>query len=112
MTHTAERKNILENIKNRLSRGCDWLAEPESGLVVCWFDIVKTLVFVAAIWACLGPLIDTFYIFISGDANGFYTAQDIKFTSDLYNFWRYIPIIAIGLVVFYAINYSNWKRDQ
>jgi hypothetical protein len=104
MTPTRERKLLK------------WLNEhilaSEPGLVVCWFDIVKTLIFVAAIWVCLSPLLDAFYLYVNANSSGFYANTDIEFTSSVYNFWRYIPIITVGFVLFYAINYSNWKRNE
>lgn len=90
----------------------EYLSESEPALVVCWFDIAKTLIFLAAIWVCLSPLLDAFYLYVNANSSGFYTNTDVEFTSDVYNFWRYIPLITVGFVVFYAINYSNWKRNE
>lgn len=105
MTPTAERKHILGRIWDKLQ-------EPESGLVVCWFDIVKTLVFLGFIFVCLSPVLDAFYGYIGSNSTGFYTEKDIGFAEDIYNLWKFIPLVGFGLVIFYAINYANWKRDN
>lgn len=105
MTPTQRLKQLEDRIQG-------YLSESESALVVCWFDIVKTLIFVAAIWVCLSPLLDAFYLYVNANSSGFYANTDIEFTSSVYNFWRYIPIITVGFVLFYAINYSNWKRNE
>jgi hypothetical protein len=102
----------LTQRRKLLKRLNDYIFASEPGLVVCWFDIVKTLIFTAAIWVCLSPLLDAFYLYVNANSSGFYANTDIEFTSSAYNFWRYIPIITVGFVLFYAINYSNWKRNE
>lgn len=108
-------KRIAMRLNERFKQGCSNLVENESGLVVCWFDIVKVLIFLAFVFVCLSPVLDAMYLHIDNSiaANeSFYNADDLKFASDIYNLWRFIPLIGFGLVIFYAINYSNWKRDQ
>lgn len=114
MTHIRDNK-IIKVIQTKYPRGLARLTENEDALVVCWFDIVKVLLYLAFVWACLSPFIDAVYLYMSNAAavnSTFYTDIDYEANDDLYNFWHFIPLIGFGLVIFYAINYANVKRDQ
>lgn len=104
-------KRIATRLGDWFKAGYDRLIENESGLVVSWFDIVKTLVFLAFAFVCISPIMDASYIFANSASNGTYTADDLEFVGDVYDLWRFIPLVGFGLVIFYAINYSNWKRE-
>jgi hypothetical protein len=87
----------------------------EAALVVSWWDIIVLLIFTMLVFMFLGPIMDQLYIYIDNtSANpltaSFYTASDLKTTRDIYNVFAYIPYLAIGVVIFYALNYSNMKK--
>lgn len=93
----------------------------ESALVVSWFDIVVLLIFTMFIFMLLGPLIDQLYIYMhlapmnivmGNQTMAFYTASDLETSDQLYELYKWLPYLALGVVIYYAINYSNMKRGS
>lgn len=87
----------------------------EAALVVSWWDILVMTVFTMLVFIFFGPVVDSVYIFINGTVNNsltnnFYTQSDMHTVTDLYNCYQWVPYIAIGVVVFYALNYSSMKK--
>jgi hypothetical protein len=105
-------KQPTQRLTDRLKQGFARFGESESALVVCWFDIIKVLAWLAFIWVCISPLMDAIFIYVFSAPTGLYTTKDYDFIEDVYNLWRFIPLIGFGLIIFYAINYSNWKRGD
>jgi hypothetical protein len=67
------------------------------------------------IFMFLGPVVDSIFLYINGTVNNsltanFYTDSDIKTVTDLYNVYQWVPYLALGVVIFYALNYSNIKK--
>lgn len=110
----------LQKLHRALTNGYKWLVNnfvlgSESGLVVSWWDIIVLTIFTMLVFMFLGPVMDHIYLYINGTTQNpltvnFYTDSDIKTVNDIYNVYRWIPYLALGVVVFYAINYSNLKK--
>lgn len=95
--------------------------EDESALVVSWFDVVVLLCFTMFVFMLLGPLMDQLYIYmhlapqnltINNQTMVFYTASDLETSDDLYDLYKWLPYMALGVVIYYAINYSNMRRGS
>jgi len=93
----------------------------EPALVVSWFDVIVLLCFTMFIFMLLGPIMDQLYIYMhlapmnitmGGQSVAFYTASDIQTSDDLYELYKWIPYLALGVVIYYAINYSNFKKGS
>jgi hypothetical protein len=87
----------------------------EAALVVSWWDIIVMTIFTWLVFMFLGPVVDSVYGYINSSQNNtysanFYTDSDIKTATDLYNVYQWIPYLAIGVIIFYALNYSNMKK--
>lgn len=91
----------------------------ERALVVSWFDIIVLLVFTMFTFMLLGPLVDQLYIYmhlapmsytIGNTTTTYYTSSDLQTSDDLYELYKWLPYMALGVVIYYAINYSNMKR--
>jgi hypothetical protein len=98
-------KNILTKIRDKLLSN-------EEALVVSWFDVVTCLALTALLFVLLGPLMDAGWLYMNHAPAGFYTTSDIETSNKLYDFFRFIPLIALGVVVYYVINYSNLRKDD
>lgn len=90
------------------------LLSEEEALVVSWYDVAKVLIFTALIYIMLGPFYDHTWMYMHHASNttDLYTASDVATSDAIYNFIRLIPLVALGVVVYYAINYSNVKRNE
>lgn len=93
----------------------------EAALVVSWFDVVVLLCFTMFIFMLLGPLMDQLYIYmhlapmnmtIDGQTVTYYTASDLETSDKLYELYKWLPYLALGVVIYYSINYSNMKRGS
>lgn len=109
------------NFRDILRRWWKKLVAEEAALVVSWFDIIVLLCFTMFIFMLLGPLMDQLYIYMHyapmnitmGDQTmSFYTASDLQTSDDLYELYKWLPYLALGVVIYYAINYSNFKRGS
>ena len=118
--HLEDDNMISQKLRTAFTKGYHWLANNfvlgnESGLVVSWWDIIVLTIFTMLVFMFLGPVMDNIYAYINGTVNNplsvnFYTDSDMKTVNDLYNVFKWIPYLAFGVVVFYAINYSNLKK--
>jgi hypothetical protein len=90
------------------------LLSTEDALVVSWFDVAKLLVFTALIFVMLGPFYDQMWTYMHHATNttDLYTQSDVDTFDNIYNFIRLIPLVALGVSVYYVINYSNVKRNE
>lgn len=109
----------FRRLRDILKRSWDKFLEDEKALVVSWFDIIVLLCFTMFVFMILGPLMDQLWIYMhttptnitmNGTNVSFYTASDIKTSDDLYNLYAWLPYMALGVVIYYAINYSNMKK--
>lgn len=98
--------------KTFISRGIDSLRGDEPALVVGWFDIAKLLFFTMLLFVVLGPMMDAAWLYAHHAPAGFYDATDISTVDDLYNVYRFIPLVAITVIVFFIVNYSNLKKNE
>lgn len=91
-----------------------FVTREESGLVVAWFDVAKVLIFTALMFILIGPLYDNSWMYMHHAYNttDLYTQSDVDTLDSIYNFIRLIPMVALGVVIYYVINYSNLKRDS
>ncbi len=98
---------IIAKIKSKL-------LSTEDALVVSWFDISKVLIFTALLFVMLGPVYDNCWTYMHNSVNttDLYTQSDVDTLDDIYNFIRLIPLVALGVIIYYAINYSNLKRGE
>lgn len=101
-------KRALETIRN--SR----LMSDEKALVVGWFDVGRLLLVTAMFFVCLGPLMDAgwSYIHNADPSAGLYTDTDISTVDSVYSFFHYIPIVSLGVGLYFIVNYSNMKRGE
>lgn len=90
------------------------LLSEESALVISWFDVAHVLIFTALLFVILGPLMDSgwWYMHNAFATTDLYTTSDTQTVDNVYNFFRLIPLAALGVVIYYVINYSNLKRDS
>lgn len=102
--------NIAHELTSRIRKSR--FLQSEEALVVSWFDVVATLALTALLFVLLGPLMDGAWTYMNHAPAGFYTTSDIETTNKLYDFYRFIPLIALGVVVYYVINYSNMKKGD
>lgn len=86
--------------------------QSEEALVVSWMDVIVTLALTALLFVLLGPLMDAGWTYMNHAPAGFYTTSDIETSNKLYDFFRFIPLIALGVVVYYVINYSNMRKGD
>ena len=110
----------FQKLYRSLTKGYDKFMENyvlgyESGLVVSWWDIIVMTIFTWLVFMFLGPVVDSVYAFVNNSANNnltanFYTASDIQTATSIYQTYQWIPYLAIGVVIFYALNYSNMKK--
>lgn|GEM_PF-3092482 len=110
---------MKENCWRRLQWFTRWFTREERALVVSWFDIIVLLVFTMFVFMLLGPLMDQLYIYmhlapqnltINNQTMVFYTASDLETSDDLYELYKWLPYLALGVVIYYSINYSNMKK--
>jgi hypothetical protein len=88
------------------------LLEDEEALVVSWMDCITTLALTALLFVLLGPLMDAGWTYMAHAPAGFYTVSDVETVNKLYDIYRFIPLIALGVVVYYVINYSNLRKNE
>jgi hypothetical protein len=98
--------------KTLISRGIDNLRGDEPALVVGWFDIAKLLFFTMLLFVVLGPLMDGAWLYVHHAPAGFYNDSDVSTVNDLYNLYKYIPLVAMTVIVFFIVNYSNLKKNE
>jgi hypothetical protein len=96
-----------------ISRGIDnLLLGKEYALVVGWFDIAKLLFFTMLLFVVLGPLMDAGYLYVHHAPAGFYNDSDVSTVDDLYGLYKYIPLVAMTVIIFFIVNYSNLKKNE
>lgn len=89
-----------------------YLRGKEPALVVSWADIAILLLFTMLAFAVFGPMLDRAWLYIHSAPSNFYTAGDVQTVDSLYDIFRFIPFVALGVVIIYAINYSNLKKGD
>ena len=108
-------------IRDILKRWWSKFIKDEAALVVSWFDIIVLLCFTMFVFMLLGPLMDQLYIYmhlapqnltINNQTMVFYSPSDLQTSDDLYELYKWLPYLALGVVIYYAINYSNMKRGS
>ena len=111
----------MASIRKEVQKLLAWFTREEPALVVSWFDIIVLLCFTMFIFMLLGPLMDQLYIYMhlapmnittGGQTVTFYSASDIQTADDLYQLYKWLPYMALGVVIYYAINYSNMRRGS
>lgn len=90
------------------------LASEEDALVVGWFDIGKLLIFTSLLFVLLGPVMDAgwSYIHTASTTTDLYTTSDVSTVDNVYNFYKWIPLVSLGIGLFYIVNYSNMKKNS
>lgn len=101
---TINSKEIVRRLQN-------YTLSTEPALVVGWFDVFRLLLFALLCFVCLAPLFDGMYTFYHSLPAGQLTDNDMKNQDNVYGLWRYILLVAAGVVVFFIINYANFKKD-
>lgn len=110
-------KSVVHGWHNTIQK----LMSDEKALVVSWFDIIVLLVFTMFVFMLLGPLMDQLYVYMhlapqnltmNNQTMVFYTASDLETSDDLYELYKWLPYLALGVVIYYAINYSNMKKGS
>jgi hypothetical protein len=102
--------SIIGKIRKKIENSR--LLQSEEALVVSWMDVVTTLCLTALLFVLLGPMMDAGWTYMNHAPAGFYTTSDIETSNKLYDFFRFIPLIALGVVVYYVINYSNMRKGD
>jgi hypothetical protein len=110
--HCKPRAAIVMGCKKFLDK---YVRGSELALVVSWWDIIVFAIFTMLMFMFLGPIVDQLYIYMNSTVNnsltvGFYTTSDMNTVNDLYNIYQWIPYLCIGVIIFYALNYSNLKK--
>lgn len=106
MMLTKKVKNFIDKFLDNYWRGT------EPALVVSWGDIAILLLFTMLAFAVLGNLMDHAWLYIHSAPSNFYSSSDVQTVDSLYDIFRFIPFIALGVVIVYAINYSNLKKGN
>jgi hypothetical protein len=84
----------------------------EEALVVGWFDVVKMLIFTALMFVVMGTIMDAGWLYSHNAPPSFYTESDISTIDSIYDKYRFLPLIAFTVIIFYIINYANVKGRE
>jgi hypothetical protein len=104
---------ITQQLKNAVDRAYyKTLVGDEPGLVVGWADMVIMLIYTALMFAMMGFMMDFTYNHIHDDTSGLYTEADVTNSEDVYSMYKFIPWVAVTVVIFYIVNYSSRKRRE
>jgi hypothetical protein len=97
---------------NKLKAGFKRFLRDDRALVVSWFDCVKLLFFVMLLFVSIGIFMDETYEIAYNAPEGLYTAEDLDTIGTLYDLYKYIPMLALVIILIYAINYANNKGSD